>query len=291
MTRLDNGLHGKLTLVSTPAGFGKTTSVAEWVSIGAQEVAWISLDEGDNDPVQFLIHLVAAFQQIDGRIGRTVQPIMRSPQRPPLQNLITSLINDVTALGIPLVLVLDDYHHITSEEVHQAVQFLLEHQPPAMHLVISTREDPPLHLPVWRARGQMTEIRARDLRFIVDQAAAFLHQTMGLSVSIETVRALQARTEGWIAGLQLAALALQEEHRESETHLAAFSGNDRYVIDYLVAEVLEQQPTTTRDFLRQTAILDRLTASLCDAVRLADDETHGDSREKTAANHETAKRC
>ena len=187
---------------------------------------------------------------------------------PPAPRLAVSLINDVTAASQPLTLVLDDYHLIHYPAVQQLVQFLLKNQPPLMHVALSTREDPPLPLPRLRARGQVTEVRERELRFTVKEAAAFLNQTMGLALSPETVAALETRTEGWIAGLQLAALALQEEPDETraEAFVAAFTGDDRYVTDYLVSEVLERQPVATRDFLRQTAILDRLSAPLCDAV-------------------------
>ena len=268
--RLDKGLRQgrKLTLVSAPAGFGKTTLVTDWVCGGAREVAWLSLDEGDNDPVQILIYLIAALQQVDGSIGQTVQQLLRSPQLPPLQSLVSSLINDVTATSTDLTLVLDDYHFISSPVVHQLVGFLLEHQPPTVHVVISTRESLPdtLPLPRLRARGQVTEIGERDLRFAAEEIAAFLNQTMHLDLPTEAVRAIEARTEGWIAGLQLAALALQEGRRDAEAFISAFTGDDRHVIDYLVAEVLQRQPVMVRDFLLKTVILDRLSAPLCDVV-------------------------
>jgi LuxR family maltose regulon positive regulatory protein len=284
LQRMDEGLSfgQRLMLVSAPAGFGKTTLVAEWICGIPREVAWISLDEGDNDPVQFLTYLIAALQQVDGNIGRTVQPMLRSPQVPPTQNSITALINELTAAGVPLVLVLDDYQLITSSVVHQALGFLLEHQPPSMLLVISTRQDPPLPLHRLRVRGQVTEIREGDLRFTVEETAAFLSQTMGLELPAEAIAALEARTEGWIAGVQLAAITMQVRLSQSrlaqstlagrgargdfESFVASFAGDDRYVMDYLVAEVLQQQPEAVREFLRQTAILDRLSASLCNAV-------------------------
>jgi len=274
IARLDAGVHRKLTLVSAPAGFGKTTLVAGWICDSERSVAWLSLDGGDNDPAQLLTYLIAALRQVDGHIGATARQLLQSPQLPPIPSLVTSLINDVTAANTPLTLVLDDYHRVTSAAAHEALGFLLQHQPPSMHLVISTREDPPLPLAQLRARGQVTEIRERDLRFTGQEAAAFLNQTMGLSISSDQIRALEARTEGWIAGLQLAAVALQEGGRDAGAFIAGFTGDDRYVMDYLVAEVLQRQPEAIRDFLRQTAILDRLSAPLCDAVRGG----QGDSR-------------
>ncbi len=271
--RLNASVHRQLTLVSAPAGFGKTTLVAEWICDSKRSIAWLSLDEGDNDPAQFLTYLIAALRQIDGSIGGTVRQLLQSPRLPPIQGLVTPLINDVTAANTPLTLVLDDYHHITADPVHQAVGFLLQHQPPAMHLVISTRADPPLPLAQLRGRGQVNEIRERDLRFTEDEIAAFLNHTMDLSVPPEGVRALEAHTEGWIAGLQLAAMALQEEGKDAGAFVADFNGDDRYVMDYLVAEVLQRKPQPIRDFLRQTAILDRLSAPLCDAVRGAQEDS------------------
>jgi LuxR family maltose regulon positive regulatory protein len=268
--RLEEGLvlGRKLTLISAPAGSGKTTLVTDWICSGARQVAWISMDEGENDPVQFLTYLIAALQQIDHHVGQTVLQILRSPQLPPLQRLVISLINDISAVGAMATLVLDDYQLIHSKSVHEILQFLLEHQPPFMHVVITTREDPPLPMHRLRARGQVTEIRERDLRFTPEEVESFLNRTMGLNLSSEAVTALETRTEGWVAGLQLAALALQEggDGAQADTFIAAFTGDDRYVMDYLVTEVLERQPPATRDFLHQTAILDRLTAPLCDAV-------------------------
>lgn len=235
--RLEEGLDlgRKLTLISAPAGSGKTTLVTDWICSGARQVAWISLDEGDNDPVQFLTYLIAALQQVDHNIGQTVLKILPSPQLPPLQRLVISLINDISAAGAMLTLVLDDYQLIHSTSVHEILQFLLERQPPFMHVVITTREDPPLPMHRLRARGQVTEIRERDLRFTPEEVEAFLNRTMGLNLSSEAVTALETRTEGWVAGLQLAALALQEggDAAQAETFIAAFTGDDRYIMDYL----------------------------------------------------------
>jgi LuxR family maltose regulon positive regulatory protein len=268
LAALDEGLNAgrRLTLVSAPAGFGKTTLIGAWVDGLDRGAAWLSLDEADSDPVQFLSYLVAALQQVDPTIGEAVEQAVRAPQLPPLQGLAAALINDVAAADAPLVLVLDDYQHIRSMLVHTLLEFLLANLPPTLHLAITTREDPPLPLPQMRARGQVTEIREHDLRFTPEEAAAFLNETMGLELTSGEVRALEARTEGWIAGLQLAALALQKDAEHADAFIAAFTGSNRYVMDYLVAEVLHRQPDPTRDFLQQTAVLDRLTAPLCDAV-------------------------
>ena len=272
--RVDEGLRlgRKLTLVSAPVGCGKTTLVGEWIAgVDGRTVAWLSLDEADNDPVQFLRYLITAFQQQDDDFGRTTLDMLRSPQSPPPQALIIALINEVATVGTPLTLVLDDYHFIVAEPIHEVVTLLIERQPPSLHTVIITREDPPLPLPRLRARGQVTEIKERDLRFTVEEATRFLNETIGLAVPAEAISALELRTEGWIAGLQLAALALQRAPEQMETFIAGFTGDNRYVIDYLGSEVLEQQPSHVRDFLRKTAILDRLTAALCDALTGCED--------------------
>jgi LuxR family maltose regulon positive regulatory protein len=274
--RLNEGLRSghKLTLVSAPAGFGKTTLVANWVCNSAREVAWLSLDESDNDPVQFFTYLIAALQQSDGNIGRTIQPLLRSTgvtqtsTQPSPSGLITPLINDIVAAGLPITLVLDDYHFISSPAIHKALGFLLKHQPQVLHVVISTREDLPhtLPLPRMRARGLVTEVRERDLRFNTEEIAAFLNQSLDTNLSAQSVKALETRTEGWVAGLQLAALALQEGQEDADTFITAFTGDDHHIISYLVAEVLHQQPAAVRSFLRQTAVLEQLTAPLCDAL-------------------------
>jgi LuxR family maltose regulon positive regulatory protein len=267
--RLNAGLYRKLTLVSAPAGFGKTTMMADWVSSSLREVAWISLDEGDNDPVQFLNYLAAAFQQLEPTVGRGVQDLLHSPQLPPLEGVVATLINDVSHLSGPLILVLDDYQLVTETCMQRLVHFLLEHQPPTMHTVIITRQEPALPLARLRARGQVTEVGEQDLRFSPEEASAFLQQTMALTLSPEAVSALQSRTEGWVTGLQLAALALQKEEGVAAgagAFAAAFAGDDRYVMDYLLEEVLRQQPEAVCNFVRRTSILERLTAPLCDAV-------------------------
>ena len=263
--RLNEGLHRKLTLISAPAGFGKTTLVSEWVAGCERPVAWLSLDEGDSDPTRFLTYLVAALQTIAPKIGEGVLGVLQSPQPPPTESILTALLNEITTIPDNFVLVLDDYHVIDAKPVDNALTFLLEHLPPQMHLVIATREDPQLPLARLRARGQLTELRAADLRFTPAEAAEFLNQVMGLNLSAEDIAALETRTEGWIAGLQLAALSMQG-HQDVPGFIRAFAGDNRYIVDYLVEEVLQRQPERVRSFLLQTSILDRLSGSLCDAV-------------------------
>lgn len=279
--RLAEGLHQncKLTLVAAPAGFGKSTLVSCWltgVKAGLRtddqppaadetlRTAWVSLDENDNDPVRFLTYLIAALQAIEPDIGELLYQL---PQLPPPETLASILINDLTAIKHKLALVLDDYHQIGAGYIHQVIEFMLEHQPPQLHLVLITREDPPLPLPRLRAQSQIVEIRQDDLRFTPEEAVKFLNQSMNLNLTPEAVQALEERTEGWIAGLQLTALSLQgRDDLYVADFIEAFSGSHRYVIDYLVEEVIDQQPQNIRLFLRQTAILDRFSESLCDAV-------------------------
>jgi LuxR family maltose regulon positive regulatory protein len=256
----------KLTLISAPAGFGKTTLVSEWVAGSERPVAWVSLDEGDNDPARFLAYIIAALRSIEANIGKGVSSALQSPQPPPIEAILTTLINEIAAVPDRVVLVFDDYHLIEAPPIHDALTFLLTHLPPQMHLVIATRDDPIL-LPLarLRARGQLTELRATDLRFTYSEAAEFLNQVMGLDLSVEDIAALETRTEGWIAGLQLAALSMQG-HEDATSLIRSFTGSHRYVLDYLVEEVLEQQSESVQTFLLHTAILDRLTGSLCDAL-------------------------
>ena len=263
--RLNEGMHCKLTLISAPAGFGKTTLVSEWIAGCGLPVAWLSLDEGDNDPTSFLAYLVAALQTIAANIGKGVLAILQSPQPPPIESILIALLNEITTVPDNFVLVLDDYHVIDSKPVDEALTFLLEHLPPHMHLVITTREDPHLPLTRLRARGQLTELRAADLRFTPSEAAEFLNQMMGLNLSEENIAALEARTEGWIAGLLLAALSMQGRS-DATSFIKSFTGSHHFILDYLVEEVLQRQPEHVRNFLLQTAILDRLSSQLCDAV-------------------------
>ncbi len=263
--RLHAGLHRKLTLIAAPAGFGKSTLISAWAAECDRPVAWLSLDDGDSDPTRFLLYLVAALQTVAPTIGEGILRVLQSPQPLPIDAILTTLLNDIANLPNPFILVLDDYHAIDAQPVDQALTFLVEHLPPQLHLVIATREDPPLPLARFRARGQLTELRATDLRFTSSEAAAFLNDVMGLRISMDDIAALEARTEGWIAGLQLAALSM---HGRSDTarFIQAFTGSHRFVLDYLLEEVLQQQPTPIQQFLLHTSILDRLCGPLCDAV-------------------------
>jgi LuxR family transcriptional regulator, maltose regulon positive regulatory protein len=267
LERLDDGLGHKLTLISAPAGFGKTTLLSEWVSGCECPVAWLSLDTGDSDPTRFLSYVVAAVQTIAPHAGTAVMGLLRSPQPAPVQSLLTALLNDIAAVPDDIVLVLDDYHVIDAGEVDAALTFLLDHLPPRMHVVIATREDPHLPLARLRARGQLTELRATDLRFTPAEATEFLTQVMELSLSPDDIAALETRTEGWIAGLQLAAISMRGLD-DAAGFIASFTGSHRFVLDYLVEEVLHQQSERVQAFLLRTAILDRLCGSLCDAVLL-----------------------
>ena len=271
--RLDQATERKLTLVSAPAGFGKTTVLAEWLAAtpaGERPAAWVSLDRSDNDPALFWVYFIAALQKVQSGVGESALSLLHLPQPPPIESVLTTLVNEINAIendssGHGFVVVLDDYHVIEAEPVHIGIAFLLDHVPPQMHLIITSRADPPLPLSRLRGRAELTELRASDLRFTPDEAAAFLNEVMGLELSAENVVALETRTEGWIAGLQLAALSMQG--REDVTgFIRAFAGDDRYIADYLVEEVLQRQPERIRSFLMETSILDRLTGPLCDAV-------------------------
>jgi len=268
--RMNDGLRSghKLTLISAPAGFGKTTLVSEWVASCDQKVAWLSLDEGDNDPTRFLIYLVSALQTIMANIGEGVLGVLQSPQPPPIESILAILLNEITTVPDNFVLVLDDYHVLDSKPVDEALTFLLKHLPGQMHLIVATREDPHLPLARLRARGQLTELRITDLRFTPSEAAEFLNQVMGLNLSTENINALEARTEGWIAGLQLAAISMRG-YPDAASFIQSFTGSHHFVLDYLVEEVLQQQPESVLAFLLRTSILDRLCGPLCDAVLLA----------------------
>jgi LuxR family maltose regulon positive regulatory protein len=265
--QLNKGLHRKLTLVSAPAGFGKTTLVSEWIASCERPAAWLSLDEGDNDSSRFLTYLVAAVQTIVPNIGTEALRLLQSSQSPQIESVLTILLNEIAASPVSLILVLDDYHVIEDDAVRMALIFLLEHLPPQMHLVITTREDPNLPLARLRVRDQLTGLRATDLRFTESETAEFLNQVMDLSLSVENIATLEARTEGWIAGLQLAAISMQG-YEDAGSFIKSFTGSHHFVLDYLIEEVLQQQPERVQDFLLRTSILDRMCGPLCDAILL-----------------------
>ncbi|MDD5371301.1 MAG: hypothetical protein PHQ40_19645, partial [Anaerolineaceae bacterium] len=256
---------GTFALLSSPAGFGKSTLLGEFVAQLQQPVAWVSLDEGDNDPVRFWSYLIAACQSVQPGVGESAVELLNSPLPLPENAVPSILINDFTGSESDMVLVLDDYHAIRNGSVHQALSFLLDHLPNRLHIVLSTRADPPLPLARFRARNQLIEIRAKDLRFTTEEAASFLNQAMGLNLIVDDVVALEARTEGWITGLQLAALSMKER-KDIAGFIKAFTGSHVYIAEYLVEEVLQHQPEDVQIFLFQTSILGRLNASLCEAI-------------------------
>ncbi|MBI5824695.1 MAG: tetratricopeptide repeat protein [Chloroflexi bacterium] len=255
----------KLTFISAPAGFGKTTLVSEWIASGEIPAAWIALDESDDNTSRFLTYLIAALQTLITGVGEGVLAALQSSQPSSAKELLTTLLNELSATEDDFILVLDDYHAIDSKDVDELLTFLVEHMPPSMHLVITTREDPALPLARLRARNQLTEIRTAELRFTENEAADFLNQIMGLDLSSEDVAALDKRTEGWVAGLQLAALSMQGKSNAVE-FIRSFSGAHQFVLDYLLEEVLQKQSEAVQEFLLHTSILNRLNGSLCDAL-------------------------
>jgi LuxR family transcriptional regulator, maltose regulon positive regulatory protein len=255
----------KLTLISATAGFGKTSLLSEWVTATDRAVAWLSLDEGDNDSVRFLTHFIAALETIRPEVGEEALALLEVAQSPPLEPILTSLLNDLARDTVPSTLVLDDYQVVTQASLHQALTFVLEHLPPQLSLMIASRIDPPLPLSRLRGQGRLAELRTDDLRFSQEEAGSFLNERMGLNLSADDIAALENRTEGWIVGLQLAALSLKEEDDPS-AFIKAFAGDNRYVIDYLLDEVFSRQPQEVQSFLLKTAVLDRLHGPLCDAV-------------------------
>ena len=265
--RLDEGLGRGLVLVCAPAGSGKTALLADWARRGRRPVAWLSLDAGDNDPARFWRHAVAALDGLCPGIGERVGPLLGPPPPPSFEPLVTALINELTARpeAGEVLLVLDDYHLVGSQPVHASVGFLLEHLPPGLHPVLASRADPPLALARLRARGQLAELRAAELRFTADEAAAMLREAAGAELPDAAVAALAARAEGWAAGLQLAGLSLRGQE-DVAGFVAAFTGSHRYVLDYLAEEVLERQSEQVRAFLLETSVLERLSGALCDAV-------------------------
>lgn len=263
--RLNEGLARKLTLISAPPGFGKTTALGEWIPQSDACVTWVSLDEGDNDPVRFWSYVIGALHLLRPGLGEPAVSLLHAPQSVPLPVVLTALVNAIDAFPDPFALVLDDYHVIDAAPVHAGMNFLLDHLPPRMHLYVTSRSDPPFPLARLRARDQLVEIRASDLRFTLEEAAAFLEPMLGFRLSESDLRVLEARTEGWAAGLQFAALSLRDR-TDPSAFLAAFGGSHRFVLDYFTEQALAQQPEALVSFMLDTCILDRFTASLCAAV-------------------------
>jgi LuxR family maltose regulon positive regulatory protein len=264
---LSRGSDVRLTLISAPAGFGKTTLLAAWLAATATDnraVAWLSLDHGDRQPATFWTYLITALQTAVPGIGADALPLLQSAQ-PPIETVLTAVLNELAAAPNDIDLVLDDYHLVDGPDLRAGMTFLLEHLPPHVHLVISSRADPHLPLARLRARGQLVEVRAADLRFTPDEVATYLNDVTGLDLAPDDIAVLEGRTEGWIAALQLAALSMQGR-TDIGAFIAQFAGNDRYIVDYLVEEVLTQQPEPVRAFLLRTCLLDRLNGPLCDAV-------------------------
>ncbi len=269
--RLDRGLGAKLMLVSAPAGFGKSTLLVEWLAAAESRAgatvrgAWLALDAADNDPARFWRYVVAAIRTALPGVGEDALTLLDESRPPPVEVALTTLVNELAAAEVDVVLLLDDYHVIDAPAIHEGMAFLLAHQPDRLHLVLATRSDPPLPLPRLRARGDLVEVRAADLRFTTDEAASYLNEVMGLDLGPADVQALEGRTEGWIAALQLAALSMTGREDVS-AFITGFTGDDRYVVDYLVEEVLQRLPPDVQDFLLRTSVLDRMNGSLCDAL-------------------------
>ncbi len=273
---LDRGLNDgkRLILVSAPAGYGKTTLLAEWLASQTSPAAWLSLDELDNNVTSFWMYVLAALRTVTNEaFGESVQRILDTSPTSPTHTILTALLNEINTLPSKIVLVLDDYHVISNPLIHKGIAFLLDHQPPQLCLVVATRADPPLQISRLRAHEQLTELRAADLQFTPDETSSFLNQTMGLTLTPDDVDALRARTEGWIVGLQLAALSMQGRS-DARTRIEEFSGSHHYILEYLVDQVLQRQSQSVQRFLVETCFLTRMCASLCDRVTArADSET------------------
>lgn len=265
LSALRSGASQKLTLVSAPAGSGKTTLLAAWAADSGLPIAWYSIDEADNTPERFLAYLAAALQNVIRGAGDEIQVLLRAPQFPSQAEIVASLINPLTEAAAPLYLVLDDYHLISDPAIQALMILLIERQPPNLHMILATRSDPPWPLARWRARAEICELHAQDLRFSIEEAVQFLNETCGIGLSSAEVTRIEARTEGWAAGLQMAALILREPDQRA-LRIENFTGSQRLIVDYLFEEVLARQPAPLRHFLLVTSLLDRLTAPLCDAL-------------------------
>jgi LuxR family maltose regulon positive regulatory protein len=262
---LQAGLERRLTLLSAPAGFGKTTLICEWIRECGQPAAWLSLEDSDNDPVRFLSYLITAFQTIQPELAAGFLSSFHTLKPSAAESVLTQLLNEIAEIKEHCILVFDDYHLIHDSTIHGYLGFLVEHLPEKLHLVVCTRADPPLPLATLLARGQLTELRAGNLRFTPEETAEFLNRLMGLDLSVPDIQVLADHTEGWIAGLQMAAVSLQGR-RDASGFIKSFTGSNRYILDYLVEEVLSRQPEPIQQFLLRTSILDRLTAPLCEVV-------------------------
>ncbi|WP_240041371.1 LuxR C-terminal-related transcriptional regulator [Paenibacillus ginsengarvi] len=265
--KLSGGLYRKLTLISAPAGYGKTTLVSEWLAGCGRRVAWLSLEEGDNECTRFLSCLISSLQTLEAKIGEGARAMLQSPQRPSIESILTALLHEIAAIPTPFILVLDDYHAAKSQPVDEALSFLLDHLPASMHVVMTTREDPSIPLARLRVRDQMTELRAADMRFTLSESEHFLNRIMSLNLSMDTIASLESRTEGWVAGLHLAAISIRG-YPNADRLLQSFTGSHHFVLDYLVEEVLQRQTEAVQTFLLRTSILDRLYGPLCDEVVL-----------------------
>jgi LuxR family maltose regulon positive regulatory protein len=265
VSRLEQAISGELVLVSTPAGFGKTTLLAGWAKTTERPVAWLSLDEDDNDPARFWRYIATAVDRVYPGVGEPAFSLLNASAQPTTKAVVTALVNDLAARPGEFVLVLDDYHLIESHAIHDSLAFLLEHLSPGMHVVISSRSDPPIPLARFRARGQLAELRAADLRFTLEETAALLRRVWELNLPEESIAALEERTEGWVSGLQLAALSLRDAPDPARL-IQGFTGSNRYILDYLTQEVLERQPDDVTSFLLETSVLAQLSGPLCDAI-------------------------
>ena len=265
--KLSEGLKAGhyLTLISAPAGYGKTTLLAEWISNHQAQVGWLSLDEQDNDELRFWKYFISAIQKVSKPLGQKALQILETSQDKEYQVFLTELVNDLTTLDHKIIVVLDDYHVISNQAIHEGMLFLLDHFPPSLHIFIATRADPRLPISRLRVRGKLTEIRIADLRFTSDETLEFLNDLMNLGLNPSDIMALETRTEGWIAGLKLAALSLQG-HENARSFIQAFTGNQQYILEYLVEEVLHRQPEPLQRFLVETSILERMCAPLCNAI-------------------------
>lgn len=265
LEQLNEGLKGKLTLISAPAGFGKTSLITMWRQQSELPLAWLSLDEEDNEPGRFMDYLIAALQTVDEKLVQETSLLLQLSPSPPLRVVLTSLLNEISENETEFVLALDDYHVINEQSIHDALSFLIERLPPHAHTLITTRSDPPFPLARLRARGELKELRSADLRFNLSEAGMFLNEVMNLQLTSNDISALEERTEGWITGLQLSALSLQGRENKSD-FVKEFAGDNRFILDYLLEEVLHCQSEQVQDFLLRTSVLSRLNGSLCDAL-------------------------